>query len=100
MRNPFGDQHLVAMYRSQLKTRTQSIGESLQEFYTTVKHLAHRAYPVLPEDHVRREGGKAFTNGVEATDTKIQLLPSSQAPKNDHQVILGEPIPPPPPATG
>jgi hypothetical protein len=56
------DQHLAAAYRSHLKTRTQRVGESLQEF--AVEQLAHRAYPALPEDHVRREAGKAFAEGV------------------------------------
>jgi hypothetical protein len=31
------------------------------------------AYPPLPEDHVRREEGKAFDDKLEDTDTKIQL---------------------------
>jgi hypothetical protein len=33
----FGDQHLAAAYRSQLKTRTQKPGESLQEFATAIE---------------------------------------------------------------
>jgi hypothetical protein len=54
----FGDQHLAAEYRSQLKTRTQGVGESLQEFAIAIQHLAHRVYPALPEAHIRREAGK------------------------------------------
>jgi hypothetical protein len=50
------------------------VGESLQEFATTVKQLACCAYPALPEDHVRREVGKAFADGVEDPNIKIQLL--------------------------
>jgi hypothetical protein len=52
----FGDQHLAAVYCSQLKTRTQGAGKSLQEFAPDVEQLAHRAYPELPEDHIRRGG--------------------------------------------
>jgi hypothetical protein len=37
----------------------------LQEFDTAVEQLAHHAYPTLPEDHIRRVAGKAFTDGVE-----------------------------------
>jgi hypothetical protein len=70
----FRDQHLAAAYRSQLKMRTQKAGESLQEFATTIEQLAHCAYPALPEDHVRKEAGRAFTDGVEDPDIKIQLL--------------------------
>jgi hypothetical protein len=39
----FGDQHLAFDYRSHLKTRTQFVGEFLQEFDTAVEQLAHRA---------------------------------------------------------
>jgi hypothetical protein len=48
--------------------------ESLQEFATAIEQLAHRAYPTLPEDHIRREAGKAFADGVEDPNIKIQLL--------------------------
>jgi hypothetical protein len=70
----FGDQHLAAAYRSQLKTWTQKAIESLQEFATAIEQLAHHAYPALPEDHVRKEAGRAFTDRVEDPDIKIQLL--------------------------
>jgi hypothetical protein len=46
----------------------------LQEFTTAVEQLAHCAYPTLPEDHIRRETGKAFTDGIEDPTIKIQLL--------------------------
>jgi hypothetical protein len=70
----FRDQHLAAAYCSQLKMRTQKPGDSLQEFTIAIEQLAHRAYPALPEDHVRKEAGRAFTGGVEDPDIKIQLL--------------------------
>jgi hypothetical protein len=53
---------------------TQRAGESLQDFATAVEQLAHRAYPTLPEDHIRREAGKAFTDGVEDHEIKVALL--------------------------
>jgi hypothetical protein len=73
------------------------------------------AYPTLPEDYIRREIGKAFTDWVEDPSLKIQLLLrgekvvnkallagprtagralSHQALQNEHQDILGEPITP------
>jgi hypothetical protein len=79
----FGDQDLAAAYRSQLKTRTQKAGESLQEFATAIEQLAHRAYPALPEDHVRKEAGKAFADGVEDPDIKIQLLLGGEKTVNE-----------------
>jgi hypothetical protein len=79
----FGDQHLAAAYRSQLKTRTQKAGESLQEFATAIEQLFLRAYPGLPEDHVRKEAGKAFADGLEDTDIKIQLLLGGEKTVNE-----------------
>jgi flagellar motility protein MotE (MotC chaperone) len=38
----FEDQHLADAYRSQLNTRNQKAGESLQEFATATEQLAHR----------------------------------------------------------
>jgi hypothetical protein len=38
----FGEQHLTAA-KSQLKTTTQGVKESLQEFATAVEQTAHRA---------------------------------------------------------
>jgi hypothetical protein len=69
----FGDQHFAAAFHSQLKTRTQKAGESLQDFATAFEQLTHRAYPTLPEDHIRREAGKAFTDGVEDQDKKFHF---------------------------
>lgn len=70
LENRFGDQYLAAAYCSQLKTRTQGVGECLQEFVTAVEQLVHRAYPALL-DHIRREAGKA--HGVEDPAIEIQL---------------------------
>jgi hypothetical protein len=47
------------------KTRTQGVGEPLQEFATAVEQLAHCAYPALPEGHIRKESGKVLADGVE-----------------------------------
>jgi hypothetical protein len=46
----------------------------LQEFARAVEQLDHSAYPALPEDHIRREAGKAFADGVEDHAIPIQLL--------------------------
>lgn len=35
--------------------------------------MAHCTYPVLHENHVRREAGKAFTDMVEEPNIKIHL---------------------------
>jgi hypothetical protein len=46
----------------------------LQEFATAVGKLTHRAYPALPEDHIRREATKLFADRVQDPVIKIQLL--------------------------
>jgi chromosome condensin MukBEF ATPase and DNA-binding subunit MukB len=38
----FGDQHFAAAYRRQLKTKTQRIAESFQEFATAIERLGYR----------------------------------------------------------
>jgi hypothetical protein len=70
----FEDEHFAVAYRSQLKSRRQRAGESLQEFAIAIEQLAHRAYPTLPEEYIRQEAGRAFVDGVEEPDIKIQLL--------------------------
>jgi hypothetical protein len=79
----FGDQRFSVAYRCQLTSRTQKAGESLQDFATAIEQLAHRAYPTLPEDHVRREAGRAFTYGVKDPDIKIQLLLGGEKTVNE-----------------
>jgi ribosome-associated translation inhibitor RaiA len=69
----FGDEHFAVAYRSQLKSRRQRAGESLQEFAIDIE-LAHLAYATLPEESIRQEAGKAFVDGVEDPNIKIQLL--------------------------
>jgi hypothetical protein len=46
----YGAHHLATEYHSQLKARTQLVGESLQEFATTVEQLTHGALPGLPKN--------------------------------------------------
>lgn len=46
----------------------------MQELATAVKQCVHHTYPAVPENHVRREAGKAFTDGAEDHAIKIQLL--------------------------
>jgi TolA-binding protein len=50
----FGGQHFSEAYRCQLTSRIQEAEESLQDFATAIEQLAHRAYPTLPEGHIRR----------------------------------------------
>jgi hypothetical protein len=79
----FGDQRLAAVYRSQLKTRTQGVGELLQEFATTVVQGAHCAQLALPEDLIRRETVELFADLVEGPVFKILLLLGGEKEVNE-----------------
>jgi hypothetical protein len=83
LEDQFGDQHFAATYHCQLTTRTQEVGESLQDFAMAIEQLAHRAYPTLPEEHVWREAGRAFAYGVADPDIKIQLLLRAEKTVNE-----------------
>jgi hypothetical protein len=54
---------LVAPHCTQLKTRTQIVGEPLQVFSTTTEQLTHHDLRALHGDHICRGAGKAFTDG-------------------------------------
>jgi hypothetical protein len=45
--------------------------------------LAHRAYPALPKNQVRREAGRAFANGVGDPATKMHLLLKQEISENN-----------------
>jgi hypothetical protein len=64
IKDRFGDLHLAATYRSQLKTSIQRACGSLQEYATVVEQLAHRASSALPKDYMRREAGRTLDDGV------------------------------------
>jgi hypothetical protein len=60
----FGDQNLAVVSRTQLKTSTQLVGESLQELATATEYLAHYTFPVPPEEHVLWKAGEAFIDRI------------------------------------
>jgi hypothetical protein len=64
----------VSQSAKNLKTITQKVRESLEEFARAIEQLAHSAYSTLTEDHIRRGAGKAFADSVEDPTIKIQLL--------------------------
>jgi hypothetical protein len=55
----------------------------MQYFATAIEQLAHHTYPSLPEDHIRRETGKMFADGVEDPAIKIQLLLGGEKTVNE-----------------
>jgi hypothetical protein len=70
----FAGQNLPEMYRSQLKTRTQHIGKSLQEFSTAIKQLTHCVSTAMHENHVHRGPRKTLSNGIRNQCIQQQLL--------------------------
>jgi hypothetical protein len=74
LRDRFGDHQLAAAYRSHLKARVQSGGETLQEFAAAVEQLAHRALVGLPEGHIQTEAAHAIIDGIRDREVKQHLL--------------------------
>jgi hypothetical protein len=74
LRDRFGDHQLAAAYRSQLKTRVQASGETLQEFAAAVEQLAHRALVGLPVGYIQTEAAHSFIDGVRDREVKQHLL--------------------------
>jgi hypothetical protein len=55
LQDRFGDHQLAVAYRSHLKARVQTSGETLQEFAAAVEQLAHWALVGLPVGHIQTE---------------------------------------------
>jgi hypothetical protein len=55
----------------------------LERISYAVEQLVHGAYHALLEDHLRREMGKAFAEGVEDPAIKIQMLLEGKKPLNE-----------------
>jgi hypothetical protein len=49
LENCYGDHHLEAAFHSQLKRRTQFVGEFLQELSAAIDHMYHHAHIGLPK---------------------------------------------------
>jgi hypothetical protein len=74
LKGRYGDHHLAAVNRAQLKARIQLIGESQQTFAAAVEQLAHWALVGLPVDLIQREAAHIFIDGVRDRDVKQHLL--------------------------
>jgi hypothetical protein len=74
LEDQFVDQCPVASYHIQLKTRTQLVGEPLQEFAIGIKQLTHHAFPALHKDHIHGEAVKAFIDSIREKSIKWRLL--------------------------
>jgi hypothetical protein len=57
-----------------VKTRIQSVGKSLQEFFIALEQLTHHAFPALHKDHIRVGVRKAFSSDIGDQGIKQQLL--------------------------
>lgn len=66
--------HLTLVYHTHLKTRTQLIGEPIQEFAFVIEQMAHCALPSLHKDHIHRGASKAFVSGIKEGSVTWQLL--------------------------
>jgi hypothetical protein len=74
LKDRFGDNQLVAAYRSQLKSRIEMSGETLQEFAAAVEQLSHWSLVGLSVGFIQTEATNAFIDGVRDRKAKLHLL--------------------------
>ncbi|GBO07225.1 hypothetical protein AVEN_225114-1 [Araneus ventricosus] len=66
----FGDSHLTQFYRTELKTRQQKPGESLQVLATDVERLMSLAYAECPQDVRDSLAAQYFVDAIRDEDTQ------------------------------
>ncbi|GBN61398.1 hypothetical protein AVEN_173805-1 [Araneus ventricosus] len=66
----FGESHLTQFYRTELKTRRQKPGESLQELAADVKRLMSLAYTECPLDVRESLAAQYFVDAIRDEDTQ------------------------------
>ncbi|GBN14660.1 hypothetical protein AVEN_236484-1 [Araneus ventricosus] len=66
----FGDSHLTQFYRTELKTRRQKPGESLQELAADVERLKSLAYAECPLDVRESLAAQYFVDAIRDEDTQ------------------------------
>ncbi|GBM90141.1 hypothetical protein AVEN_85235-1 [Araneus ventricosus] len=66
----FGDSHLTQFYRTELKTRRQKPGESLQELAANVERLMSLAYAECPLDFRESLAAQYFVDAIRDEDTQ------------------------------
>ncbi|GBO33841.1 hypothetical protein AVEN_102448-1 [Araneus ventricosus] len=66
----FGDSHLTQFYRTELKTRRQKPGESLQELAADVERLMSLAYAECPLDVRESIAAQYFVDAIRDEDTQ------------------------------
>ncbi|GBN43198.1 hypothetical protein AVEN_78849-1 [Araneus ventricosus] len=66
----FGDSHLMQFYRTELKTRKQKPGKSLQELAADVERLMSLAYDECPLDVQESLAAQNFVDAIRDEDTQ------------------------------
>ncbi|GBL78826.1 hypothetical protein AVEN_2240-1, partial [Araneus ventricosus] len=66
----FGDSHLTQFYRTELKTRRQKPGESLQVLAADVERLMSLAYAECPQDVRDSLAAQYFVDAIRDEDTQ------------------------------
>ncbi|GBN16552.1 hypothetical protein AVEN_141488-1 [Araneus ventricosus] len=66
----FGDSHLTQFYRTELKTRRQKPGESLQVLAANVERLMSLAYAECPQDVLDSLAAQYFVDAIRDEDTQ------------------------------
>jgi hypothetical protein len=83
LQDRFGDHQLAAAYRSYLKARLRTSGETVQEFAAAIEQLAQRALVRLPVGYIQTEAAHAFIDGVWDREVKQHLLMGGDRTANE-----------------
>ncbi|GBL53910.1 hypothetical protein AVEN_175751-1, partial [Araneus ventricosus] len=67
----FGDRHLTQFYRTELKTRRQKPGESLQELAADVERLMSLSYAECPQDVRDSLAAQYFVDAIRDEETQL-----------------------------
>ncbi|GBN10607.1 hypothetical protein AVEN_18038-1, partial [Araneus ventricosus] len=70
----FGDSHLTQFYRTELKTRRQKPGESLQELAADVERLMSLAYAKYALDVRERLAAQYFVDAIRDEETQLSTM--------------------------
>ena len=80
LKNRFGSVNRSEIYRTQLKSRTRSKGETIQELAQAIKKLVRQAYPGVNKDVIETLSLDNFIDAI--TDSDIRMRVRELSPKS------------------
>ena len=84
LKKRFSPKERVPMYRSAFRNRKKFNGEFVSDFDFSLSRLVNRAYVDLPWDARETTVVEQFIHGLDDTDLKRHVFPSSKYSKSGH----------------